>query len=140
MIPTIVGRIQTRILLVLTLGNLVTFLWSLLFNNYYIPFLILYINLILGIALDFVYNFIQDMRWDRDWPPILAFIGGIVEGVVLWLVINYTPLADVFNDKVALINFLLHYISVFVSTFCTMLFFMNIFFPKWRYNGGKIVF
>ncbi|CAA9573114.1 MAG: hypothetical protein AVDCRST_MAG88-2540, partial [uncultured Thermomicrobiales bacterium] len=66
MTPTLLGRWQTRFLLLSTIGFVLT-----------LPFLFFgltpLINLVLVIAVGFLWDvlwqFLTRLRWDRDWPP-----------------------------------------------------------------------
>lgn len=136
MTPTYLGRIQTRILLLATVGSFVTLFYGILaafLNNnfvaFFIPFLILFLVAIFGIFWDILYNYAQKLRWDRDWPPAFSFITAFIEMLPVMLIallLNVHP-----------ILFLFHYWSVWWATFIMALGPMRIIFPRWRFRGGQ---
>ena len=118
MTPTLLGRIQTRILLFGSVGAIVSF-----------PFgaaglLVLFVALILGMLWDVLYNVIQKLRWDRDWPAALQLAAGVWEGLVLLALFP-----GVFN--------LWHYSLVWPSVFTASQSVMRLMFPRWRFRGGR---
>ena len=83
MTPTLFGRWQTRTLLLLTFGVLITLPFMLFYG--FTPALILLLVIVLGYGWDIVYMAIQGGRWDRDWPPAYQFLAGVWEGVIVFL-------------------------------------------------------
>ena len=75
MTPTLIGRWQTRILLLGTLGILVTIPFSL--NGESVYFQVLLAIAVLGCLWDIVYNQLQTVRWDHDWPATSGLWVGI---------------------------------------------------------------
>jgi hypothetical protein len=96
MIPTLSGRIQTRLFLFVFLGLPITALFAYAHNGWVwdwgqaqIFFLFLTTLLGVGLLLDPVYIFIQSVRWDRDWPFAFQFFFSIIEfGIVVGLMFN----------------------------------------------------
>ena len=83
MTPTLIGRWQSRIFLLATIGILFSLPFAL--NNSsqqieWIYFWILFYIGLFGLAWDILYNYLQKFLWDHDWPGILQFIAAIVEG------------------------------------------------------------
>ena len=118
MTPTLLGRIQTRILLFGSVGAIVSF-----------PFggtalLVLFFALILGLFWDVLYNLIQKLRWDRDWPAALQLGAGLWEGIVLWVLFQ-----GFFSWW--------HYSLVWLSVFICSQSLMRLMFPRWRFRGGR---
>ena len=133
MTPTLLGRWQTRLLLLSTLGLAVTSLFARLFQSI-TPFILLGLVLLLGFGWDVVYQQIQRRRWDRDWPPNLQLAAGIWEAVFVgWLLfgVGITP------DSPTVGQFAVHYTAVWLTTFLTSQSIMRLIFPRWRYNGGE---
>lgn len=136
MTPTYLGRIQTRLLLLATVGSLVTFFYGILaaflannFTTFFIPFLLLFLVAFFGIFWDILYNYAQKLRWDRDWPPAFSFITAFIEMLPVMLIallLNVHP-----------VLFLFHYWSVWWATFIMALGPMRIIFPRWRFRGGQ---
>jgi hypothetical protein len=130
MTPTLLGRWQTRLLLLSTIGFVLT-----------VPFLFFgltpLINLVLVIAVGFLWDilwqFLTRLRWDRDWPPAYQLGAGIVEGVAIYL------LDRLLRIPVALGVFLVHYSLVWLATFLASQSMMRVLFPRWRYRGGQVL-
>ncbi|MDE5116507.1 MAG: hypothetical protein O4860_04405, partial [Trichodesmium sp. St2_bin2_1] len=72
MTPTLFGRWQTRLLLLATVGILITIPFS-----EPIYFSVLAYIAILGLFWDVVYDFLQKFRWDRDWPGVYQLLAAI---------------------------------------------------------------
>ncbi len=133
MTPTLVGRWQSRLFLLGTIGLFVTAIFV-YFLQSTAPFAILAGVFILGLAWDVLYNAWQKTRWDHDWPPVLQFATGIVEGILAFGLIYafnlITPLP-------AIPAFWLHYTAVWLSTFIAAQSIMRLIFPRWRFRGGQ---
>lgn len=134
MTPTLWGRIQTRLFLMLTIGLLITIYFM---GSYGItPLIILVYATIIGFGWDFIYIKIQKGRWDRDFPFAYQFIGGIVEGIFLLGLIWTVGLSGISTNLPGSI-FIAHYGTVFLATFFFLVGPMRIFFPRWRFKGAE---
>lgn len=101
MLPTLWGRIQTRVLVLGILGGvwtlvLIPFLWLLSPGSpsaadvLRVAYTVLFTVIVLGVAWEFVYHFLQQFRWEKDWPTLFGLVTAINEGVVAWLVVHGT--------------------------------------------------
>ena len=145
MIPTLLGRWQTRLLLLGTVGLVITLAFGLLYRNITTPLALLGYVLLFGFGWDILYNYLQTLRWDRDWPPMFLAGGGLVEALFLWGLVK----ADFLWPALGLANlpgvypglhvsqFAAHYGTVWLATFLIMLGPLKIFFIKWRFRGGQ---
>jgi hypothetical protein len=135
MTPTYLGRIQTRILLLATVGAFVTLFYAILAAiifkplDFLKPFVLLILVIVFGIGWDILYNFAQKLRWDRDWPPAFSFIAAFIEMLPVMLIALLLNVHPVF--------FLFHYWTVWWVTFIVALGPMRIIFPRWRFRGGQ---
>ena len=136
MTPTLLGRWQTRILLLATVGALITALFGALFDDFATPFALLGYVLVLGCAWDVGYNAVQSLRWDHDWPPILQWAGALAEGAAIWLLVRMVGLPGV-NPGLSLGQFLAHYGAVWLAVFLFTQGPMRLLFPRWRFRGGQ---
>lgn len=156
MVPTLLGRIQTRILLTIILGipltalfvvTIMWFFWPNLFDTSWdIPFYILGILLIVGLILDPVYIQLQRFRWDQDWPFGFQFFFSIVEfcivlALIKWGVFEtatnpYTPVEIPSSLPVAVA--VTHFTIVFIPTFLSLLGGVQLFLVRWRYKGAEL--
>ena len=134
MTPTLFGRWQTRTLLLLTFGLLITLPFVIFFRL--TPLLILLLVLLFGYVWDVVYIALQSFRWDRDWPPAFQLFAGIWEGIFTFVLSFF--LAKVFAVfAVPLPIFILQYGLIWIAIFLASQCLMRIVFPNWRYRGGQ---
>lgn len=97
MTPTIIGRWQTRIALLATVG----LAWTLLVTpllprggaelgaTYQLTLLALAITAIVGaLVWDPIHHGLQQFRWEKDWPSLFALLTGVPEGVTTWFVLR----------------------------------------------------
>src|SRR5947208_12671621 len=96
MVPTLVGRIQTRIFLLVVIGGL----WTLVIgpflpvagatvgDKYETAYKVLGVVLLLGIGWELIYHFLQQFRWEKDWPAFFGFWEAIPEGLLAWFAVR----------------------------------------------------
>ncbi|MTJ06268.1 MULTISPECIES: hypothetical protein [unclassified Anabaena] len=142
MTPTLLGRWQTRLLLLATVGILVSIPFATgLFGNKsnLVYFWILAYVAIFGLGWDILYNYLQKSRWDRDWPAAYQLFAGIWEMVFVFCgvkILGFLPIPIPKNELSPFI-FLLHYSVVWLAVFISSQSIMRIIFPRWRFRGGK---
>jgi hypothetical protein len=140
MTPTLLGRWQTRLFLLMVVGLPMTlpiatgWLGTTIGWHY---FLIIGYVAVLGIGWDFLYHYLQSWRWDRDWPGAFHLLAGIWEGLVIATLaatigLPGVPRPPVWSDYVT------HYSLVWVTTYIGSQTLMRILFPHWRFWGGQI--
>lgn len=143
MTPTLFGRIQTRVFIVVTLGVLWTALITPVLpgsaplgDKYAVTYRALALVLILGLLWELVYHGLQQFRWEKDWPTIFGLLTGINEGIVVWLVLVATLPDDL---DVTAVQFLIH----FATTWFVLWLFLNgpmrVLSLHWRFRGGRLV-
>lgn len=142
MTPTLLGRWQTRIWLLVTVGfglSLFFGVWfeAIVFDGFVTPFVILFWVGVLGIGWDALYNAVQHRRWDSDWPPAYQLFAGIAEGVVLFILIKAGLVPGV-PEALPAWMFLVHYGTVWLAMFLMTQGPMRILFPQWRFRGGQL--
>ncbi|AFY69758.1 hypothetical protein Pse7367_1467 [Thalassoporum mexicanum PCC 7367] len=140
MTPTLYGRWQTRLLLMLVVGGLIT-----------LPFAAGWIGpggsqffWILGYLIFFgfffwdpLYNYVQSFRWDRDWPAALQFLAGLWEAFFIVLLIKIFQLPLLGDQELPLSWFICHYSLVWLGIFIVSQSLMRLIFPRWRFRGGQ---
>lgn len=147
MLPTLLGRIQTRILLFLAVGVPVTAIYAYALDDFRFllprvePFVILLALFLVGLALDPLYIRLQRLRWDRDWPfafQLAAFVFEflIVLGLVWLDVVPFVP-SRVIATTDGLWTVLVHFLLVVSLSFVALLGIVQIFLVRWRYKGGE---
>ena len=97
MTPTLLGRWETRLLLLATIGLLITIIFTLLFGGSTFLLVLVYVA-VFGVIWDVIYIALQQLRWDRDWPAAFQVINGITEGIFLYLVVRLVGLPGVPTD------------------------------------------
>lgn len=142
MTPTLMGRWQTRLAMLGTLGALVTLIFALLrgpegFNETF--FYVLGYVALFGLAWDFVFIRLQRLRWDRDWPGVFQFISGICEGALVFALIQSAGLPGIERGSVSFLLFLSHYGLVWLAIYAWVQGPMRAVFPRWRFTGGRLV-
>jgi hypothetical protein len=139
MTPTLLGRWQTRLLLLATVGVLITIPFGLSYN------LVLFWNLgyiaFFGIFFwDVLYDYIQKRRWDRDWPGVYQLVAGIWEAIFLAILLSILKNIQFGLPGVPEFNlglFVAHYICVWLGIYIASQSIMRIIFPRWRFRGGQ---
>jgi hypothetical protein len=142
MTPTLFGRWQTRLLLLATVGFLVTLLFATGVigsgaNSVY--FWILGYVAVFGLGWDIVYNYLQKFRWDRDWPAAFQLMAGIWEFIFIACLVKFfgflpIPLP---KEELSLFWLVIHYSVVWLAVFIVSQSLMRILFPRWRFRGGQ---
>jgi len=147
MIPTLNGRIQTRIFAVLVIGGVWTLIISpflpgisgaALGDVYEVTFSILLTVLVLGIGWEFVYHAAQQLRWEKDWPTLFGLLNGINEGLLLWVVLEagLVPNADPAPPGR---TWLFHFVTTWLVIWLWLNGPMKVVFHRWRVRGGRII-
>jgi hypothetical protein len=142
MTPTLIGRWQTRILLLATAGVLVSLPFVMGWigpGSNPVYFAILSYVGIFGLAWDTLYDHLQKSRWDRDWPAIYQVFAGIWEMLFVWCGVKLLGIFPIPMPKENLFwgAFFQHYVTVWIAVFITSQVIMRIIFPFWRFRGGK---
>lgn len=143
MVPTLYGRIQTRIVLTIVVGGL----WTLIITpflptgeplgpSYRMTFAILLTVLVLGIVWEFIYHGLQQFRWEKDWPTLFGLLTAINEGIAAWFFLEYVP---VLPDDVELtpLVFCIQFITTWLLVWVAVNGPLRAIFPHWRFQGGR---
>ncbi len=137
MTPTLLGRWQTRVILMSTVGVFISLFFALPAGRFFLtPFIILALATCFGLGWDVLYTWLQKLRWDRDWPPIFFVFGGIVEAIFLWTFIEIIPIPGV-DPRLSIFQFVLHYSVVWLTAFALMLGPLRTMLLHWRFQGAE---
>ena len=144
MLPTLNGRIQTRIFLLVVVGGL----WLLIITpilptgadigaSYAATFSVLLVTTVLGVLWEFLYHAIQQFRWEKDWPTLFGFLTGINEGLLVWFLFAGGVIwwSDGISGSAFVIAFATTWILVLLAANGPM----RVPFVHWRINGGRLV-
>ena len=145
MLPTLNGRIQTRIFLLLVVGGI----WTLLLTPmlplgaslgaaYRATFVVLLTVLVLGIGWELIYHLLQQFRWEKDWPTLFGLLTAVNEGFVVWLLVrdgSVPGLPFPVSTGVFLVQFLTTWILVWLAANGPM----RVPLVHWRFRGGRLI-
>lgn len=142
MTPTLLGRIQTRLFLLATVGVV----WTLVVTPalpgvedvgaaYRVTFLALAIVAFVGIVWEFVYHGLQQFRWEKDWPTLYGLVTGFNEGVTTWLVL----IAIVGSASVTALQYVIHFSTTWFLVWLMANGPMRVLSLRWRFNGGRLL-
>ena len=144
MLPTLFGRIQTRIFLIAVIGGL----WALVISpllpgggsvsdKYRTMYAVLLIVLVLGVLWEFVYHGLQQFRWEKDWPTLFGLVLGVPEGVVAYLVARTGVLP--WAEHVSVSAFVVGFGTTWLVTWLWVNGPMRVLSVHWRFRGGRLV-
>lgn len=161
MTPTLIGRWQTRIFLLATIGVLVSLpfvqgylragdglgtswnpflLFGLLLDRV-IPirdtgffWVLIYVGLF-GLVWDVLYIYLQRFFWDHDWPGVVQGGAAILEGLLVLILIKTLGLPQI-DREIPIALFWYHYGLVSFAAFLFSWGGMRILFPRSRFRGG----
>jgi hypothetical protein len=78
-VPTLTGRIQTRIFLLAVVGGLITLIIvpilpgsAPLGDKYRDGFLVLLSVAVIGVLWELLYHLLMQWRWEKDWPTLFG--------------------------------------------------------------------
>ncbi|MGY1828972.1 hypothetical protein ACI8AA_00935 [Geodermatophilus sp. SYSU D01180] len=144
MLPTLNGRIQTRIFLLAVVGSI----WTLIITpvlptgaslsaSYGATFSVLLVVLVLGVLWELVYHGIQQFRWEKDWPTLFGLLTGIPEGLLVWFL--FAGGAIPWIDSLPGPAFAIHFVSTWLIVWLVANGPMRVPFIHWRINGGRLI-
>jgi hypothetical protein len=142
MLPTLNGRIQTRIFMLLTLGVF----WTLVLTpilpgdpDYRTTFILLAVVIVLGVLWELVYHGIQQFRWEKDWPTLFGFITWINEFLLIMVLLRLDLVPGVNGPAVSTWGFLILFLFIWMSIWVFTNGPMRVPFIRWRFFGGRLV-
>jgi hypothetical protein len=144
-VPTLNGRIQTRIFLLAVVGGLITLIIvpvlpgsAPLGDKYRNAFLVLLSVAVLGVLWELLYHLLMQWRWEKDWPTLFGLVEGIPEGVLIWLLLSAGAIPGIVG-KVSGADFLIQFILVWLGVWLAANGPMRVPFIRWRFRGGRLV-
>ena len=144
MLPTLAGRIQTRIFVLAVIGSILTLavtpsldLADDLRSAYATTFCVLLFVAILGVAWEFIYHGLQQFRWEKDWPTLFGLVTAVNEGALVFLLARADLLPGL--GPLPLGAFLAHFLIVWVGTWIFVNGPMRVPFIRWRFRGGRVL-
>jgi hypothetical protein len=144
MLPTLNGRLQTRIFMLVVFGGLITLVLTPVLPgdpDYRTTYLILAAVLVLGVLWELVYHAIQQLRWEKDWPTMFGLITALNEGALVWLLLDLelVPGIDYPYDGVPFWAFFIDFSVIWLVIWIWTNGPMRVPFIRWRFFGGRII-
>ena len=145
MVPTLNGRIQTRIFLLAVVGGLITAIivpvlpgGGSLGDKYRDGFLVLLSVAVIGVLWELFYHFLMQWRWEKDWPTLFGLVEGIWEGLLIWLLLSEKAIPGIVGT-VGGAAFLIQFILIWLGVWAAANGPMRVPFIRWRFRGGRLV-
>ncbi len=146
MTPTLNGRLQTRIFLIVVIGSIWTALitpvlpgMGPLGETYRITYTILAVVGVAGVLWELLYHLLQQFRWEKDWPTLFGLITAVNEGIVTWLIVDLGFAPGIEAGEVPLSAFLVHFLTTWLVIFLYGNGPMRVPFLRHRYKGGRLI-
>lgn len=144
MLPTLNGRLQTRVFLIAVIGGL----WALVVapllpggastaDDVRTMYGVLAIVLVLGLGWEVLYHVLQQFRWEKDWPTLFALLVGVPEGLVAYAVARSGVIA--WAEHVTPAAFVVGFGTTWVVTWLFVSGPMRVLSVHWRFRGGRLV-
>lgn len=148
MVPTLNGRIQTRIFMLIVVGVPWTLLISLvaprragadLGGVYKATFWVLAEVLVVGCVLwEPLYHSLMQFRWEKDWPVMFILLEGIPEGILAYVLLRTVgPMHH--SPSVTTGTFLVDFIPLWILIWLTVMGPMRVLTHRWRFRGGRLI-
>ena len=151
MLPTLNGRLQTRVFATLVIGSL----WSIVLALF-VPGLpevswadkvkaeigLLLVLTVLGLGWELVYHGLMQFRWEKDWPTLFGLVTLVNEGLLVHYVavthtvdVGWAGRASGLPRSTFLVAFLTTWLVVWLWVNGPM----RVFTVHWRFNGGRLL-
>jgi hypothetical protein len=147
-VPTLSGRIQTRLFLLCVIGIPWTALISLIgphaghasissvFETTY--WVLAEVALVGSVLWEPLYHVAMQFRWEKDWPIMFSLLQGIPEGVLAYVLLHAIGPSPI-PPAATTATFLTQFIPLWVMVWLVAIGPMRVIVPRWRYRGGRIV-
>jgi hypothetical protein len=143
-VPTLTGRIQTRIFLLAVVGGLITLIIvpflpgsAPLGDKYRDGFLVLLSVAVVGVLWELLYHLLMQWRWEKDWPTLFGLVEGVPEGVLIWILLSAGAIPGIVGS-VSGVAFLIQFVLVWLGVWLVANGPMRVPFIRWRFRGGRL--
>lgn len=144
MVPTLLGRIQTRLVLLAVIGGIVTAIIAPVLpvsapvaDKYRDAYLVLAAVAVLGIGWEFLYQLLMQWRWEKDWPTLFGLVTLVPEGLLVWLLLQAGAIPGIVGT-VSAPAFCIDFLAVWLSVWLVANGPMRVPFIRWRFRGGRL--
>ncbi|MCG5214923.1 hypothetical protein [Streptosporangium sp. KLBMP 9127] len=146
MVPTLFGRLQTRLFLLATVGLIVTLLIvpilpgteGPLGDLYLSAILVLAMVAVLGLVWELLYHFLMQFRWEKDWPTLFGLLTLIPEGLLLFFLLRSGAVGFI-DPAPPAAAFWTHFLVVWMCVWLVANGPMRVPFIRWRFRGGRVL-
>ncbi|MGQ4600721.1 hypothetical protein [Nocardia sp. R6R-6] len=147
MLPTLNGRIQTRVLALSVIGFFVALVitpflptGSLSIGQAYrVTLSVLLATVLVGVLWEFLYHFLQQFRWEKDWPTLFGFVTILNEAALIWVLVRYTTVVLPEHLRPSPAAFLLQFVATWILFWLIVNGPMRVVFHRWRFHGGRFL-
>jgi hypothetical protein len=143
-VPTLTGRIQTRIFLLAVVGGLITLIIvpflpgsAPLGDKYRDGYLVLLSVAVVGVLWELLYHLLMQWRWEKDWPTLFGLVEGVPEGVLIWILLSAGAIPGIVGS-VSGVAFLIQFVLVWLGVWLVANGPMRVPFIRWRFRGGRL--
>jgi hypothetical protein len=145
MLPTLNGRIQTRLIALGVIGFFVAFFITpvlptgdlTLGQSYRVTFSVLLAVMVLGVPWELLYHGLQQFRWEKDWPTLFGLITAINEGLLVWILLRYTTIIVPEHLRPSFAAFFIQFVMTWLAFWLIVNGPMRVPFHRWRFQGGR---
>jgi hypothetical protein len=140
-LPTLWGRIQTRVLVLAVIGGLVTWAITPVLPDdptYRVTFIVLAAVIVVGVVWEVIYHGLQQFRWEKDWPTLLGLVTAVNEGVVIWVLLQLDLVPGI-DTPPTWAPFVVQFVAVWLVTWVWVNGPMRVPFIRWRFRGGRLI-
>ncbi|RVX43282.1 hypothetical protein EDD27_5957 [Nonomuraea polychroma] len=139
MIPTLAGRVQTRLFVLATVGAVLTALLTLLLPmSFADAYLVLLAVALVGVGWELLYHLLMQFRWDKDWPTMFGLVTAVPEGLVMWVLLDAGLVPGV-QGPLSWWAFATMFAVVWLGQWLFVNGPMRVLFVKWRLRGGRLL-
>jgi len=147
MLPTLNGRIQTRVLGLGIIGFFVALVITpvlptgdlSLTQSYRVTLSVLLAVVLVGVPWELLYHGLQQFRWEKDWPTLFGLLTAVSEGIVVWLLVHYTTIVVPEDLRPSLTAYLIQFIITWLAFWLVVNGPMRVLFHRWRFAGGRFI-
>src|SRR5215207_9630926 len=139
MVPTLLGRLQTRVVLLAVIGGLLTAalapmlpVAAPLVYRYSVAFVVLAAVAILGLGWELVYQFLMQWRWEKDWPTLFGLLTLVPEGALVWWA-NRAGRLPGLSTPVPPLAFAVDFVAVWLAVWLVASGPLRVPFLRWRF-------
>ncbi|MFC7449297.1 hypothetical protein [Rhodococcus daqingensis] len=147
MLPTLNGRIQTRILGLGVIGFVVALLITPLLptgalgpvDSYRVTISVLVGVVLVGVLWELLYHFLQQFRWEKDWPTLFGMATIVNEGALMWLLVGHTTIVVPEDLRPSLTAFSIQFVVTWLAFWLIINGPMRVVVHRWRFSGGRFL-